>query len=145
VTAAAPSLQYLTQLVRGDQASLQQATAPQTQALQEQFGAIRKMISAQPRGGGKAGALAESPFQEATAKTLMQSQARLGATQQLSQLATNLAGLGLSESQLGEVMMGLAQTGALTMRGQDVEEHGQMMKMFGDLGQAIGGIIGAGM
>lgn len=164
INAAAPALDYLTRLVRGDQADVAQATAPQTDQIQKQFGEIRNMISAQPRGGGKTSVLAELPTQEAEAKTNLQSQARSGAAGQLGGLASTLAGLGISQEGvglgqqqvgLGEQGVGLGESGlganmseaalrdALERRGQNLQEDAQNKKMLEDLGISIGKLLTA--
>lgn len=96
-----PVLQYLTALTKGDSADMAQATQPQVNQIKDSFSAIRNMISQQPRGGGKAGVLAEQGSQQTKQIGDMQSQARQGAAGQLGSLSSSLAGLGVDEQKLG--------------------------------------------
>jgi hypothetical protein len=106
-TAAAPALQYLTSLVKGDQADLTQAAQPEIDQVSQQFDAVRNLISQQPRGGGKASVLAEAPFQKATAVGNIEAGLQSGAAGQLGGLATQLAGIGLGEAGVGTTEAGL--------------------------------------
>lgn len=99
--AIAPALDFLTKLTKGDQGDVTQAAQPEIDQITQQFDAIRNMVSLQPRGGGKASVLAESPFQKAGAIQRTEGQMRAGAAGQLGTLGSNLAGIGLSESGLG--------------------------------------------
>jgi len=119
--AMAPTLQFLTQLTKGDQADVSQAIQPEANRIRDSFAAVRNMISAQPRGGGKAGQLAEAPFKEQQAITDLAAQERSQAAGQLGDLSSTLAGLGLRESGLGAQMMDEAAKNALARRGQNIE------------------------
>ena len=122
IGAMAPVLQYLTQLTNGDQADLTQATQPQANQIKDSFAAIRSMISQQPRGGGKAGVLAEAPYKERQQVSDMQSQVRAGAGGQLGNLAATLAGLGLDTTKMGLSEQAEAVNASLSQRGQNIEE-----------------------
>ena len=91
---AAPGLQLLTQLAKGDQGDVSEAAQPQIDSITQQFDQIRNMISQQPRGGGKTTALAEAPFQKSAAITRTEGDMRQGA-------AGQLAGLGLQQEGIG--------------------------------------------
>jgi hypothetical protein len=132
--AMAPVLQYLTKLTMGDQADVEQATQPQANQIRDSFQAVRNMISQQPRGGGKAGVLAEAPYKERQQVSDMQSQARQGAAGQLGQMASTLAGIGLEQGQLGEAEQGLAMESALGQRGQNI---GQTSRSIAEIMGAI--------
>jgi hypothetical protein len=99
---AAPGLQLLTQLAKGDQGDVSQAAQPEIDSITQQFDQIRNMISQQPRGGGKTTALAEAPFQKAGAIARTEGDMRAGSAQAL-------AGLGLQQQGLG---IGLEDTSA---------------------------------
>jgi len=101
VNAAAPALNFLTQLTKGDQGDVTQAAQPEIDQITQQFDQIRNMTSMQPRGGGKATALAEAPFHKAGAIQRTEGAMRTGAASGLASLSTNLAGLGLNEAGLG--------------------------------------------
>lgn len=131
--ALAPTLDYLTQLTKGDQGDVSQAMQPEANRIRDSFAAVRNMISQQPRGGGKAGALAEAPYQQQQQINDLAQQARAGAAGQLGQLGTTLAGLGLDQSQQGLQAQNLGAQLALTRRGQNV----------GQTSRSIAEIIGA--
>lgn len=145
-TAAAPALQYLTSMVKGDQADLTQAAQPEIDQISQQFDAVRNLVSQQPRGGGKASVLAESPFQKATAVGNIEANLQANAAPQLGNLATNLAGVGLGEANvgLGAANVGLGEAGV----GLGQEQVGQglegeaaniaLTKEGQDYGQASG-------
>lgn len=122
IEATAPVLQFLTQLVKGDQGDVTQAAQPEIDQITQQFDQIRNMISMAPRGGGKATALAEAPFQKAGAIQRTEGELRKGAAAELSGLGTTLAGLGLEESGLGAGLETASQQAALTRRGQNVSQ-----------------------
>lgn len=159
IEALAPSLDFLTRLVKGDQADVQQAEAPQDHALTEQFAAIRNMISSQPRGGGKASALAELPFKKAETETTNATNARTGAASTLGNIATSLAGIGVQQSGVG---LGLANLGlsesalglsgeeasaneGLTQREQNIQERAAIDAMIGNIAKGVGSFVGGGL
>jgi hypothetical protein len=143
--AMAPVLNYLTALTRGDQGDVTQSMQPEINRIKDSFSAARQMISQAPRGGGKAGVLAEAPYQETKQIGDLAAQARQGATGQLGTLANQLAGLGLDISNLGLNQEQLSQTGALTQRQQNVMETMARDQMIGQLAQAAGSIASAGL
>jgi hypothetical protein len=116
----APVLQYLTQLTKGDQADVNQATQPQVNQIKDSFSAIRNMISQQPRGGGKAGVLAEQGSQQQKQVGDLQQGARAGAAGQLGQLSSTLAGIGLEQGAMGEKASSAADQATLTRRAQNM-------------------------
>lgn len=152
--AMAPTLQYLTQLTKGDQADVSQAIQPEANRIKDSFAAVRNMISAQPRGGGKAGVLAEAPYKEQQQIGDLASQARQGAAGQLGQFASTMAGLGLSQAQTGNEFMrtGLAESElgqqgltnadqmALQRRQQNIASGGKM-GMFVNLSEGLSNMI----
>ncbi len=158
-SAMAPGLDYLTRLVKGDQADVNQAIAPEEQRLNDQYSAIRNMISSGPRGGGKEAALAAAPYQKADTEAGLISQKRQAAAGELGQEASTLAGIGLQESGLGlnigelglnESQLGLGEsslgitetlagmTAALTQRGQNVNQQNNNLTL---LTQGLSGLI----
>ncbi len=158
-SAMAPGLDYLTRLVKGDQADVNQAIAPEEQRLNDQYSAIRNMISSGPRGGGKEAALAAAPYQKADTEAGLISQKRQAAAGELGQEASTLAGIGLEESGLGlnigelglnESQLGLGEsslgitetlagmTAALTQRGQNVNQQNNNLTL---LTQGLSGLI----
>lgn len=147
-----PVLQYLTALTKGDQGDLAQATQPQVNQIKDSFAAIRNMISAQPRGGGKAGVLAEAPYKQEQQIGDMQQQARSGAAGQLGNVANMLAGIGtaqqgigLGEQNLGLNQQSLALQTALGQRQQNVEERAATDAMIGNIVSGAADVASAGM
>jgi hypothetical protein len=140
VTAVAPVLSYLTNLVQGNQADITQAAQPEIDQIQQQFDQIRNLISLQPRGGGKTTALAEAPFQEAGQIQRTEGQLRSNAATSLGNLGTQLAGVGLGEAGLGAGLEQQSSNIALTKEGQD---YGQStpIQTFNQFSQALSNLI----
>ena len=147
ITALGPALSFLTNLVQGNQADIAQAAQPEIDTITQQFDQIRNLISLQPRGGGKATALAEAPFQKAGDIQRTEAGLRSQAVGQLSGLGTSLAqiglgqsNVGLSESGLGLNLEQLATNTALTKQGLD---YGQAtpIQSFGQFTQALSNLI----
>jgi hypothetical protein len=140
--ALGPVLAQLSGLVKGDQADISQATQPAANQIKDSFAAIRNMISQQPRGGGKAGVLAEAPYKAATAVGDMQQKARTDATGQLGGLSMQLAGLGVNEQELGLQATQDAASNNLARRNQDMTS-GSFASQFGNIAGGIAGMTGA--
>lgn len=121
-TAMAPALDFLTKLTKGDQADITQATQPEIDQITQQFDQIRNMISMQPRGGGKTSALAEAPFKKAGEIQRIQRAMRTGAAGELGGLATDIAGIGLSQAGLGTSLEDRAAQIALQKQGLDYSQ-----------------------
>lgn len=120
VSSLAPALDYLTKLTRGDQADVSQAISPEANRIKDSFSAVRNLISAQPRGGGKAGQLAESGFDEQKQIADTAAKARAGGVSQLGTLGTTLTGLGTAQEGVGAGLLNDASTSALTQRAQNM-------------------------
>ncbi len=133
VDATAPAIDFLTKLVKGDQADVTQAAQPEIDQITQQFDAIRNMISTQPRGGGKTTALAEAPFQKSAAIQRTEGAMRTGAAGQLGALGTNLAGLGLTEAGLGTNLEQLSSNIALTKEGQNYSQPSALSQVLAGL------------
>lgn len=147
VSAAAPSLDVLSKLVKGDQADLITASQPEVNQVKSSFDAVRNIISQQPRGGGKTSALADATSKERQEQTDILTKKRSDATGQLGSLATTLAGLGISqegvgvsEAGLGEGLLGLAANTDLSRRGQDMGP-GSFASQFSGITNAISNLI----
>lgn len=108
VNSVAPALDFLTRLVKGDQADITQAIEPEANRIREGFSAARSMVTAQPRGGGKAGVMAEMPFKEQQQIADTAAMMRRIAPGELGNLGTTLAGLGLNQENVG---LGVGQLG----------------------------------
>lgn len=129
--AMAPTLDFLTRLTKGDQGDVTQAAQPEIDQITQQFDQIRNLVSLQPRGGGKASVLAESPFKKAGTIQRTEGEMRTGAAGQLGGLASNLAGLGISESGLG-----------LQEKGIEAEAAAQHKTLFERIMSGAGDIAG---
>lgn len=145
VAGMAPALDYLTKLTKGDQADVAQATQPQVNQIKDSFAAIRNLISSQPRGGGKSGALAESPFAQEKQIGDTQQTARSGAANSLGTMSATLAGLGLQQGQLGLGEESQAMNTALGQRGQNIGQTTKTIAAaFGDAASAGKLLFGGG-
>ena len=149
VTAAAPALDFLTKLVRGDQADVTQAAQPQIDEITQQFDQIRNLISQQPRGGGKASVLAETPFRKTEAVERTKGAMRTGAAGELGGLATSMANIGLGEAGVGLGAAGvgthleqIAEQMAMERRAQNMGP-GSFASQFSTIAQGISGLISA--
>jgi hypothetical protein len=145
INAMSPVFQYLTNLVRGDQADVSQTMQPEINRIKDSFSAARQMISQAPRGGGKAGVLAEAPYEETKQIGDIVAQARQGASTQLGNLANTLAGLGINLSDLGIRQEDLALNAALTQRQQNNAEKAATQQMIAGLAAAAGDVASAGI
>jgi hypothetical protein len=127
--------QYYQNILSGDKAAMEQAVAPETSSILDQYrGKRAQMAKLGPRGGGTAEAVAGSQFGQAgdVARVLQTArpQAAQGAQQvagQRAQTGGAIAGVGAQLGQLGlgesgQGMQQLAQTlqGLLARRGQDM-------------------------
>jgi hypothetical protein len=140
MSAMAPVMQYLTQLTKGDQADVNQATQPQVNQIKDSFSAIRNMISQQPRGGGKAGVLAEQGSQQQKQVGDLQQGARSGAAGQLGQLSGTLAGLGIQQMGLGDEATHQADAATMLRRAQDMGP-GSFATQFNSIAQGIQALV----
>jgi hypothetical protein len=135
---AAPGLQLLTQLAKGDQGDLTQAAQPEIDSITQQFDQIRNMISQQPRGGGKTTALAEAPFQKAGDIQRTEGSMRAGS-------AGQLAGIGLQQEGIGTSLEGESAGIGLQKQQLDYGQQAALMNMLGGLGQGVGSVIGGAL
>lgn len=128
VNATAPALQYLTQLTKGDQGDVTQAAQPEIDQINQQFDAIRNLVSLQPRGGGKTTALAEAPFQKSAAIQRTEGDMRTGAAAQLGNLGTTLAGIGTTQEGLGANLESESANIALQKQGLDYSQSNSLQQ-----------------
>lgn len=138
LSAAGPALDLLTNLVKGDQGDITQAAQPEIDQITQQFDQIRNLVSLEPRGGGKTSALAEAPFQKASQIQKTEGALRSNATSQLGSLATNLAGIGLGESNLGLGLESLSAQTALGKEGQDYSQASALQQVLAGLQTGAG-------
>ena len=129
IDSLAPALGLLTQLTKGDQGDVTQAAQPQIDQINQQFDAIRNLVSLQPRGGGKTTALAEAPFQKAGDIQRTEGSTRTGAAGQLGQLGATLAGLGLQQEGIGVGLEGTSANIALGKEGQDYSQSSTLSQI----------------
>jgi len=130
VAAADPALNFLTKLVSGNASDMASASQPETDQITQQFDQIRQMISTQPRGGGKASALAKAPYEETKQIADTQAQMRTDAAGQLGGLATSLAGIGLGEATMGAGLENESANIALTKEGQNYSQPSAFSQML---------------
>ena len=72
----------------------------------------------------------------------MQGDERTKAAGALGGLATNLAGIGISEAGIGAGLEGTSANIGLTKEQQDYQQQEAMLNMFGNIGSGIGKVIG---
>jgi hypothetical protein len=124
-TALQPVLAHLLKLLGGDAQAIDEAMLPETESVLTQYDTARRAISEfAPRGGGQAGALAQSRLQAASDVAMLRSLARRSAVGELAQI-------GLNRGETGMRGLGVTTQGAL----QEAESR---RKMWTDLGVGIG-------
>jgi hypothetical protein len=141
-----PILQMFKQLAGGDQIATQQFISPETDAISQQFGAIRNMIgSTQPRGGGTASTFANAPFEEMKQRNELATDWRRHATDMVPQLAGMKQEAGLQQQGLG--MQSLASAGQTGMDQAKLDEQKRALKwqVLGQLGGSLGGLLAGGL
>jgi len=129
------------------------AAAPEISSIQGQFNTAAKAVSEfSPRGGGRTAASAELPFAKQAAVQDVITKQRPEAAKGISEIGKLLADLGLSQEQMGGI---LAQLGIseeqLSLQafesgaGLTESQQARKDKLYGTLGQAVGGTIIAGI
>lgn len=135
---AGQSGDYWSKIVSGNPAAIAQAMAPTINATNASYKQQQDQVNQfAPMGGGRANQMAQLPFQRAGAISNIIAQAQPFAAQQLGALGT-------TEQQTGLAQLQQALQSLLTMRGQDVTEHGQAMGLAGTLGSSMLQGIGQG-
>lgn len=121
---------YLNRLTGGDRSEMMSAIKPETDAVTQQFGQIRRQISDSARGGGKTSTLAQLPSQETSIIGNLLNNARTQAFQQKSNLGEFETQAGIQKQGMG--MQNLLSTLAnlLGIRGQDLQERGQNLGLL---------------
>jgi len=160
-----PVQDYWTSIMQGGPAATAAVSPFASQVSKQLAGATTTAQHLLPRGGYGATVAASLPQQAASQvnnallslqpqaaqqlQSLAQTRGQLGGIQ--AGIGTQQGGLadiimrgGLGQQQLGQNLINMALQGGLTMRGQDVAEHGQAMGLAGNLGSsALGAASGA--
>jgi hypothetical protein len=141
--ALAPAMQYLKQILGADPQAVLEATRADRGRVIDQYDSARKAVeNFGPRGGGTTSALAQSRFSQAESLGDITSNARRSAVASAGQLGTSLAGLGLTANDMASRDISTIINSVLAREGLNVQQRGQNMAMWGDIGQTIGTLIG---
>ncbi len=125
-------------LLSGNRASMMEVLAPEVKTIRNQTESLARagqMFG--PRGGGRAAVAAETPYNMAASIQSLLQAVRPQAASQMSQIG--LQKLGLSQQQLANLLWA-----AFQMRGQDLQESGQIQNTLGGLGKSLGGLLVSG-
>lgn len=138
-----PSMDYWQKILSGNKAEMESAIAPEKEGILDRYRAARKKIAqTQARGGGTNEAVAQSEFAQAGDIAGLLQKLRPQAAAASAQEASQIAGLGLSESGLGLQQTFAALDAILTQRGQNIQQTAGLEQMLGQLGQGIGSVVG---
>ena len=132
---------YFRKLLSGDTGELMNLIQPQADVINQQFSQVRKMISDQPRGGGKTQAAAQLPVEQIQALSRLLGGARQqgaaglqGVVGQLTQTGLQETGAGLSSAQAA---------GEIGLQGRQQDIASSWKTFFKSLiGEAVGGLTG---
>lgn len=131
---------YFRKLLSGDPNELMSALNPELDNISTQFNQVRRMISDQPRGGGKTSVLASMPAQQIGAISNLYSGARRGAANSLTDIAGREAQTGLAQTGMGIQNMGEAS--GIAQQGRMFDSQNSWKSFFKNL--ALQGAQGAG-
>lgn len=131
-----PYLTRLQQIFGGDRAKTLEAAAPEVATVSGQYDtAFRTAQTSLSRGGGRNAVEASIPFQKAGAiETTLQNEQK-SAGEQLGQVGTTLAGLGVQASEAGS--QGFAQ-----LLSSLIQSQGQTSSLIGGALGDVGSVIG---
>jgi hypothetical protein len=134
-----PYLSNLEKIYSGDRTATLEAAAPQVAQVSSQYDAAYKAAQQNaPRGGGRNAQLNAIPFQKASAITSTLETERQQAGQQLGQVGTQLAGLGLQAEEGGTQAL-TSLFGSLT--NQQTQTNSSFFGALGDLGEGLVGLL----
>lgn len=122
---------YFRKLLSGDPNELMSALNPELDNISTQFNQVRRMISDQPRGGGKTSVLASMPAQQIGAISNLYSGARRGAANSLVGIAGQEAQTGLAQTGMG--MQNISQAPGIAQQGHTADYNNSWQKFFSDL------------
>lgn len=138
---------YYRKLLSGDPTELLSAVSPQVDQISMQFDQIRRMISDQPRGGGKTSVLASLPVSEAQSVANLESNAKSGAAQGLANIAGTETQAGQNE--IGVGLSGAGQAAQIASGGRQQDISSSWKTMFQNLiGNSVSGLsqgVGSGI
>jgi hypothetical protein len=145
-----PIIDQFRRLLSGDTTALMQEEQPQADVIGQQFSQVRRMISDQPRGGGKTSQVAQLPVQQIGQISNLLANARNSAPAGLqsalaakagvtSDAAQKLLGTGLSETGAGIGAAGSSANIAMGGRAQDInqQQHSFFTQIKTQLAQAL--------
>lgn len=143
-------LSYYESLLGSRQEALS-AAAPEVSSIQGQFDTAARAVSEfSPRGGGRVSQSAELPFTKQAAIQDVLTKQRPAAAQGITDIGSLLAGLGLSQEQIGNMLssLGLQEQGQslqalLGTANVHLGQASQSAQTMSGLGTAAGSIIAA--
>jgi hypothetical protein len=116
-----PSMKYFQDILSGNKAEMEAATGAEKSDILSQYRARRRQLARGQRGGGTNEAVASSEFEQAGDVAKLIQGLRPQAAKGSAEIAGQVAGLGLKESELGQASMFQALSEYLGARGQDVQ------------------------
>ena len=116
-----PSMKYFQDILSGNKSEMEAATGAEKSDILSQYRARRRQLARGQRGGGTNEAVASSEFSQAGDVAALIQKLRPEAAKGSAEIAGQVAGLGLKESELGQQQMFQALSGYLAARGQDVQ------------------------
>ena len=142
-----PVYDYFKKLLSGDMTELMSAVQPEADVIGQQFDQVRRMLSDQPRGGGKTSASASLPIEQIRMMSNLLAGARSRGAQGASDTASRLIGAGETRSSLGlgQVVQGLGASeasGSIAMTGRNTDIANSWKTFFKDM--AKGAVEGGG-
>lgn len=150
-----PVYDYFRKLLSGDTTEMMSAIQPEADVISQQFDQVRRMLSDQPRGGGKTSVSASLPIEHIRMLSNLLSSARSRGAEGAGSVASKMIGAGENRSYLGlnQVGQGTGAAGnaasiALGGRAQDFTKK-TWKDYFTELAQggitrgiaAVGGMI----
>lgn len=132
---------YFRKLLSGDPNELMSALNPELDNISTQFNQVRRMISDQPRGGGKTSVLASMPAQQIGAISNLYSGARRGAAGSLVDIAGREAQTGLAQTGMG--MQNMDEASGIAQQGRQFDSQNSWKSFFKNMAiQGVGAFAG---
>jgi hypothetical protein len=132
-----PSMKYFQDILSGNKSEMEAATGAEKSDILSQYRARRRQLARGQRGGGTNEAVASSEFEQAGDVAKLIQGLRPQAAKGSADIAGQVAGMGLKESELGQQSMFNALSAYLTERGQDVTVRGQNVNLAENLMTAL--------
>jgi hypothetical protein len=142
--AIGPAMQYLSDLAGNDPTARADATKAERGKIMDQYDAGRRSIAQfGARGGASNLALAQSYTDQAAQTSDLLSTQRQSAAQALAGMGIQLSSLGLTAESLSNASLDDILSAITGQQQLDLQKRGQTMNMWGGIGSAAGGLLGA--